>query len=648
MKRDVGPLQSGLREIQSESLSLRLPKTLQDKTIEWMFEHSVVFETNRLGIVAAAWKNNNNLVPEDTDDLIGRSLPEYFADLGGHEFAPIFRNAVREKQDTQCEMQVIIGNRHRWLRARTRPFVKGRQTCVSVIVEDIQDIKYLEEALDRQRTLFDLVEEATETGSWEYDIESGLVCGSKRFRLMAGLAGTPISAPVHYTELLRALAPEFRDAAVGRMKKTEETGKISECEAEYLTPSGRRALQCRAVPLMDAGGKVTRIVGSVRDITDWKRREGELERQRLFSSQAMLLAKIGAWEWNRETGELEWSPEMYRALGLDPISGGMTSDKFEKMRQFPDRGIVERENAGAFARGSSIERISKLLLPDGTLHVIRTRATTACDASGKRVIMRGVSQDITEQMEAEERLRENKEMLQKLSAQLIQTSDEERRRIARTLHETVAQSMAALKMTLSKLHKRLREEGNPAQDLAQASHDLSGQALRELRTISHLMHPPLLELAGLAAALQSYADGFSRRSGIDVSLEAEEKLHRLDPETETTLFRIVQEALTNVHRHSESSRAVVRLKFDEKHLHLEIEDFGRGMDLKIPVNDKRSVHDMGVGLAGIRERVRLLDGEFQVVSELGEGTLLRAKLPLKRPSGELQIALRRGGNSTEL
>lgn len=158
------------------------------------------------------------------------------------------------------------------------------------------------------------------------------------------------------------------------------------------------------------------------------------------------------------------------------------------------------------------------------------------------------------------------------------------------------------------------------------------------------MHPPLVELAGLVPALQRYAEGFSRRSGIDVSLEAEEELHRLDPQTEMTLFRIVQEALTNVHRHSESSRAVVGQNFDENRLHLEIEDFGRGMDLKIPAKDGKTVYETGVRLAGIPERVRLWGGSFQLASELGEGTLLRAKLPLNHSSREPLPAQRRGRN----
>lgn len=629
MKRDAEQLQPERNEFPRETPARSASLTLQEKTIEWSCENVVVFETDRNGIISAAWKANGNLIPEDANDLIGRSLPEYFADLGASHFAQVLRNAVREKRDARCEMQIFIGNRHRSVCARLRPLTKGRQTCVAVVVEDNYEIKSLEEAVERQRALFDSVEEATQTGSWEFDVATGLVHGSKRFRMMAGLAGTPISSPIHSSELLRSLAPEFRDAAMGRMKRTEETGKISECEAEYLSPEGRRMLQCRAVPLKDASGKVTRIVGSVRDITEWKRREKELERQRSFASQAMLLAKIGAWEWNREASVLEWSPEMYRVLGMDPQSGPMTSERFEEMRESPDRQTVERENAEAFAKGGTIERISHLLLPDGPRRVVRTRAVTACDAHGKRVILRGVSQDITDQVEAEEKLRQSKEQLQKLSAQLIQTSDEERRRIARTLHETVAQSMAGLKMTLSNLYRKLREEDSQAQEIAQASLTLAGQALRELRTLSHLMHPPLLDLAGLIPALHSYAEGFSWRSGIEVSVEAQEEFQRLDPETETTLFRIVQEALTNVHRHSESSRAIVRLWSKDGHIHLEVQDFGRGMDLKLPSDGETAQHEMGVGLAGIRERIRLMEGEFRLLSELGEGTLLRATLPLK-------------------
>jgi len=210
----------------------------------------------------------------------------------------------------------------------------------------------------------------------------------------------------------------------------------------------------------------------------------------------------------------------------------------------------------------------------------------------------------------------------------MRVADEERRRFARNLHETVVQSLAAVKMTIGKLGRRLREDDNEIKELLAAAVTLTNQALQEVRTITHLMHPPLLDLAGLVPALRAYAEGFAVRSGIAMTVETDQDIPRLDQETETTVFRLVQEALTNVHRHSGSVSAIVRLTFDEGWLRVEIQDFGHGM--KVPMNSsgEPSPQCFGVGLAGIRERILQVSGILDISSRAGEGTPLRASLPI--------------------
>lgn len=219
--------------------------------------------------------------------------------------------------------------------------------------------------------------------------------------------------------------------------------------------------------------------------------------------------------------------------------------------------------------------------------------------------------------------------LRDLTARLLQLQDEERRRIARELHDSVGQLLAALGMNLATVGGEIQKLMNTARTLSD-SEALVGQMTQEIRTISHLLHPPLLDEAGLASALRWYTDGFAARSKIKVDLEFADELGRLPRELETTVFRVVQECLTNVHRHSESQVAKVRVVRSGKYMTVDVVDNGKG----IP-GDKQSelasTGTPGVGIRGMRERIRQLGGELEIHSN-GKGTRVSARLPLASPS----------------
>jgi signal transduction histidine kinase len=223
--------------------------------------------------------------------------------------------------------------------------------------------------------------------------------------------------------------------------------------------------------------------------------------------------------------------------------------------------------------------------------------------------------------------KEAEESLQELSRRLLQLRDEEQRRIARDLHDSTVQIMGALAIDLEKAQllvpsgDRLR-----LQKLLAGSGELVERATSELRTISFLLHPPILDDLGLQSALAWYAKGFSSRSGIEVGVDVEKDLGRLPRELELTLFRIIQEALTNVHRHSASPTVEITVHRDVQGVTLQIADHGHGMPPGTAelVRNGRAV--VGVGIAGMRERVRQLGGHLEIESGVN-GTLIRATLP---------------------
>lgn len=210
-----------------------------------------------------------------------------------------------------------------------------------------------------------------------------------------------------------------------------------------------------------------------------------------------------------------------------------------------------------------------------------------------------------------------------LASRIQSVQDEERRNIARELHDSVGQLLAALAMNLSRLNK---ESGNLPLASANRLSDCESmvdQVSREIRTISHLLHPPLLDLAGLSSAIRWYVDGFSHRSNIHIEVEVDSDLGRLAEDIEICLFRVVQECLTNVYRHSGSNVCSIHLHRENQRLYLEIRDSGRGIrnrsDVELPA---------GVGLRGMKERLRLVDGTLQIDSN-ENGTVVKVTVPLR-------------------
>jgi two-component system, NarL family, sensor kinase len=227
-------------------------------------------------------------------------------------------------------------------------------------------------------------------------------------------------------------------------------------------------------------------------------------------------------------------------------------------------------------------------------------------------------EDITELKQAEKAQRA-------LSGRLLRLQDEERRRFARELHDSTAQNLAALVITLAPLKKELPKLAPASRKAFSTALLLAKEAAREVRTVSYLLHPPLLEELGFPDALRCFVRAFNQRSGIQAKLHVDGKLRRLPQEMEIALFRIVQESLNNVRVHSGSSRAVVTLRSMGRRVQLSVRDFGRG--LKMGSRAK----SLGVGIAGMRERVEQLGGKFEVHSS-NSGTLVKAVLPLTPPA----------------
>jgi len=255
-----------------------------------------------------------------------------------------------------------------------------------------------------------------------------------------------------------------------------------------------------------------------------------------------------------------------------------------------------------------------------------------------------VATELTEIVDANEALRVTETSLRQLSARLLQLQDEERRRIARDLHDVTGQKVAVLSMSLDRL-ARLTEERKPeAKESIKESREIVSQIGEEIRTLSYILHPPLLDECGLASAVHWYTEGFEKRSGIKLEVSISPDLPRLPADAETTLFRVVQESLTNVHRYSGSSSAKIKVSNNSGEVRLEIIDYGHGSKTGAARARLDGTAPLGVGIPGMRERLHQLGGGL-TVDFATNGTRVTATLPIKSAA---EAGAEEGGSRTSL
>src|SRR5215472_5485024 len=293
--------------------------------------------------------------------------------------------------------------------------------------------------------------------------------------------------------------------------------------------------------------------------------------------------------------------------------------------------------------GEPYEAEYRIKSRDGGHRWFRARAISIRNAQGEIVRWYGTCSDIHDSKDLEQSIRDNAAVLEKaveertealrqLSTRLMRTQDDERRRIARELHDSLGQELAAAKMTVDVIMQQ-RSANSRDKSAVDASKCIE-RALQQVRTMSHLLHPPLLDEVGLASALRWYLEGMTKRSGIETKLEVQPaNFQRLAPALETAIFRIVQEALTNVFRHSKATHSWVTLTRNADHVTVEIRDNGKGLEEKVM---KLRPGTLGIGIGGMRQRVEEFGGELRLTNA-NPGAIVEVVIPAEEEATERML-----------
>ncbi len=402
--------------------------------------------------------------------------------------------------------------------------------------------------------------------------------------------------------------------------KVLQTGLPMVFEEVTLGRDGPRLRILHKFPLRGKEGNIYAIGGIATDITDRKKAEERLreseEHFRLLveglKEYAIFMLDPGGMvdNWNTVSERLTG----YRAGEIvgRHVSCLYTSE--DRKARMPEQALAMASARGTFqGEGWRLRKDGTRFWADVVISALR-------DESGRLRGFAMITRDATDRKQSEEALR-------RLSARLLRLQDEERRRLARELHDSTAQQLTAIATYLAVIDKSAGSLNRQALNALSECRSLTEECHREIRTLSYLLHPPMLDEIGLPDALRWFCDGFTKRSGIPVDLKISSEVRRLPSEVEGTLFRIVQEGLTNIHRHSGSPTARIRIDRNDTQLILEVRDEGHGLPVEMLVGGRINRGRLGVGIAGMEERVRHLQGTLDIESGKG-GTTVTTMIPI--------------------
>ena len=498
---------------------------------------------------------------------------------------------------------------YRWFLIRGVPVRNEQGNIVEWygLTDEIEDLKSAE---DRVRLIVNTIP----TMAWSVQANGSVDFVNKRWLEYTGLSfAQALNNPtgtLHPQDLPRVMEKWLADMAAGQ--SSEDEMRLRRADGEY------RWFLVRTAPLRDQQGNILKWYGVSIDIEDRKRPE--------LQSVALVDA-IPQQIWSGPPdGTLDYCNERWRSymgLGLEELQG----DGWQSMLHPDDRDRVLKAWRQSVTNGTPYEEEERHRGVDGTYRWFLARGVPLRDEHGRVIRWYGTNTDIEDRKRAEEELR-------RVSGQLLRLQDEERRGIARDLHDSTGQNLVALATMLGQMDRSIPSSPRKLRKLLSECKTLADQCIREVRTLSYVLHPPVLDEAGLEEAIRDYVHGFTERSGIHVELDLSPRLGRMEREIELVLFRVVQESLTNIQRHSGNLRAKIRID--------------RNSNLTVEITDRRDVASagrstekmelgfkIGVGIASMQERVRLIGGQLEIKS-VGQGTTVRATIPLPMEANKLE------------
>ena len=428
------------------------------------------------------------------------------------------------------------------------------------------------------------------------------------------------------------------------IQRAIQSKTIFELEHRVIRTDGSLGwIYSRAIPIFAEHDEILEWFGSASDVTQRKQAEEALREQQERAEFVADASDVGFWFCDLPFDKLAWDKRVKNHFWLPPDADVTIHTFYERLHP-EDREPTRRAMERSIANNTQYDVEYRTVAPDGRQNWIRAIGRTFYDAAGQPTRFDGVTLNVTDRKQSalalsasEARYRVlaegldqqvqartlelqsgNREILRMyeslrtLSTRMMTVQDEERRRIARDLHDSSGQLLAVIDMQLSTLAQDLRKAAPQFNEQVEETERLVEQLQKEIRTTSYLLHPPLLDEAGLFSALSWYVEGLNKRSNVQITLEIAPNFGRLPRDIELLVFRLVQESLANIYRHSGSETAMIRIARDEGTITVEVQDQGKGIppEKLVEIQSEGS----GVGIRGMRERLRQFSGELRIES----------------------------------
>jgi PAS domain S-box-containing protein len=596
-----------------------------EKAVEGLDEMIVVVDRNYRYVLA-----NRALLAHrglEREQLVGRLVSEVLN-------PEVFENVVKEKLD-QCFAGHVVKYEMTYdyprLGARTLSIsyfpIEGPTGVdrVACVVKDITEPKRAEEALKESQRRLEEAQHIAHVGHWERDLETGTITWSDEIYRILGLVPQEHDSPL--TEWQNIVHPEDRERVALVIEEAQRGLRRYDVEYRIARPDGEvRFLHSQGDIVCDEQGRPRRAFGIAQDITEHKRAEEKLKQSERQLAEAQRLAHVGGWDWDLRSNVVIWSDELYRIFGLQPGEIKVAGDATPFIHP-EDWDLVFSTVQSSVKNKEPYNFHYRVLRPDGDERIVYTHGRIVCDEDGEPIRVFGATQDVTELKRAEEKLRATTGQLRALSARVHSAKEEEGTRIAREIHDELGTALTSLRWDLESVEKVVSEAGDEPRVRAlrerlDAMLRLTEATIGSVRRISAELRPGVLDDLGLAAAVEWQAQQFEARTGISCRCDSSVDDLGLSREQSTAVFRILQEALTNVLQHARATSVDITMRAETGELVLTIIDNGRG----ITENERTGAQSLG--LLGMRERAHLIGGTIHVTGVGGKGTMITVRIPI--------------------
>ena len=493
-------------------------------------------------------------------------------------------------------------------------------SCKVFLIKDRSFEISTEKELELNQLLYDKAQIISKTGNWEEDFINNTLTWSKNCKRLLGFSEND---DINNKMFWSRVHPEDRHWMKKIWNKLQKKGKPHKQIFRILLDNGETKYIEEQAEFIFNDKKIIKTTGTIQDVSESYLAQEELKISEARLKEAQQVAQIGSFDYDLINEKVVWSDELYRIYGLKQDEYNPSNQGFFSLVHQNDRKKIKETISEAIKNQTLLEYDHRLIRSDNYEVRIMHCIAKITYENNKPIRIAGTSQDVTNIRKAQEEVRTSREQLRKLASHLQRAQEEERARISREIHDELGQELTGIKMDISWLSSILKNPQDEVRERINSLNKLIDTTINSVRRISSELRPGILDDLGLNSALEWYIDEFKTRTKINCDYSHNGLNTDINSELSITIYRIIQESLTNVARHSKATNVKIKFILDKNIVLIDIIDNGIGFDDDV-INYEKSL-----GILGMEERVNIIGGSFDIEAKKNIGTRIQVKIPLK-------------------